>query len=74
MMKNCRMLKVLLLTVVLMISGNVVKANPITVNDAVKRAKEFFSSSKARRVKGNLNLSLAYTSLSIEYSNQHNLQ
>lgn len=60
-MKNCRMLKVLLLTVVLMISGNVVKANPITVNDAMQRAQEFFSSSKARRVKGNLNLSLAYT-------------
>lgn len=41
--------------------GNVVKANPITVNDAMQRAKEYFSSGKARRVKGNLNLTLAYT-------------
>ena len=54
------MIKVLLLTIAMTMSSNVMMGNPITVNDAKQKAQKFITSGKARRVKGNMNLSLAY--------------
>ncbi|MBQ6063644.1 MAG: BspA family leucine-rich repeat surface protein [Prevotella sp.] len=60
-MKRLGLLKVSLLAMVWALSGNVVLANPITVDDAKQKAQEFFTSTKARRVKGKQPLSLAFT-------------
>ncbi len=46
--------------IVWFLTGNVM-ANPISVDDAMLRAKKFVSSNTARRIKGNINLSLAYS-------------
>ena len=59
-MKGLRLLKVSLLAMVWALLGNVVLANPITVDDAKQKAQEFFTSNKARRVKGKQPLTLAY--------------
>ena len=56
-----KLFTVLLLATMCLLPGNLAMANPITVDDARQNALEFFSSGKARRVKGNLNLSLAYS-------------
>ncbi|MBQ6063645.1 MAG: BspA family leucine-rich repeat surface protein [Prevotella sp.] len=60
-MKSMKLFTVLLLATMCLLPGNLAMANPITVDDARQNALEFFSSGKARRVKGNLNLSLAYS-------------
>lgn len=59
-MKSFRLFQVLLLAMTWALCGNDVLANPITVDDAKQKAQEFFSSGKARRVKGKQVLSLAY--------------
>ena len=46
--------------IVWFLTGNVI-ANPISVDDAMLRAKKILSSNTAKRIKGNINLSLAYS-------------
>ena len=46
--------------IVWFLTGNVI-ANPISVDDAMLKAKKFLSSNTAKRIKGNINLSLAYS-------------
>ena len=65
-----RSLKIILLLITCLLSGNVLMANPITVDDAKQKVREFLTTSHAKRVKGNLKLSLAYSMNNTSLTNE----